>query len=219
MDDDFRTLDRGTVYIDQGGIVAVQDAAQPPPAGFEATSRRRCRGDDLSRAHRAPQPPRLQRAAACGTCRGSSPTAGNGAARRVPASRDRTDESPRADRGRHAVARPLCRVQVPRRRRDDEPGHRALQQCRRPALLPRHRPQRRADRRARPAGSGDADCGRGREEPRAFPGAPQEADVPAAAPERRRRPDGAEALPRAAAARAANGRSPRRSPASTAPGC
>jgi cytosine/adenosine deaminase-related metal-dependent hydrolase len=37
MDDTFRTLDRGTVYINQGGIVAVQDAAQPPPAGFEGT--------------------------------------------------------------------------------------------------------------------------------------------------------------------------------------
>jgi 5-methylthioadenosine/S-adenosylhomocysteine deaminase len=38
MDDTFRTLDRGTVYIDLGGIVAVQNAAQPPPAGFETTS-------------------------------------------------------------------------------------------------------------------------------------------------------------------------------------
>jgi cytosine/adenosine deaminase-related metal-dependent hydrolase len=37
MDDTFRTLGRGTVYIDQGGIVALQDAAQPPPAGFENT--------------------------------------------------------------------------------------------------------------------------------------------------------------------------------------
>ena len=37
MDDTFSTLRRGTVYIDQGGIVAVHDAAQPPPAGFEAT--------------------------------------------------------------------------------------------------------------------------------------------------------------------------------------
>ncbi len=37
MDDTFRTLDRGTVYIELGGIVAVQDAAQPAPAGFENT--------------------------------------------------------------------------------------------------------------------------------------------------------------------------------------
>ena len=35
MDDTFRTLDRGTVYIELGGIVAVQDAARPAPAGFE----------------------------------------------------------------------------------------------------------------------------------------------------------------------------------------
>jgi 5-methylthioadenosine/S-adenosylhomocysteine deaminase len=38
MDDTFRTLDRGTVYLDLGGIVAVQDAAQSPPVGFEGTS-------------------------------------------------------------------------------------------------------------------------------------------------------------------------------------
>jgi hypothetical protein len=31
------TRGRGTVYIDQGGIVAVHDAAQPPPEGFEDT--------------------------------------------------------------------------------------------------------------------------------------------------------------------------------------
>jgi cytosine/adenosine deaminase-related metal-dependent hydrolase len=37
MDETFSTRSRGTVYIDQGGIVAVHDAAQPPPAGFEAT--------------------------------------------------------------------------------------------------------------------------------------------------------------------------------------
>ncbi len=37
MDDAFRTLDRGTIYVEHGGIVAVQDAAQAPPAGFEAT--------------------------------------------------------------------------------------------------------------------------------------------------------------------------------------
>jgi cytosine/adenosine deaminase-related metal-dependent hydrolase len=37
MDDTFRTLARGTVYVDHGGIVAVHEAAQPPPAGFEAT--------------------------------------------------------------------------------------------------------------------------------------------------------------------------------------
>ena len=37
MDDTFSTLRRGTVYIDQGGIVAVHDAAQPPPTGFETT--------------------------------------------------------------------------------------------------------------------------------------------------------------------------------------
>jgi 5-methylthioadenosine/S-adenosylhomocysteine deaminase len=37
MDETFSTRRRGTVYIDQGGIVAVHDAAQPPPAGFEAT--------------------------------------------------------------------------------------------------------------------------------------------------------------------------------------
>ena len=37
MDDGFRTLDRGTVYIELGGIVAIRDAAQAPPAGFETT--------------------------------------------------------------------------------------------------------------------------------------------------------------------------------------
>ena len=62
MDDTFRTLDRGTVYIDLGGIVAVQDAAQPPPAGFEAHERGRRRRDDLPGPDRAPQPPGLQRA-------------------------------------------------------------------------------------------------------------------------------------------------------------
>ncbi len=44
MDDAFKTLDRGTVYIDLGGIVAVQDAAQAPPAGFEATRATDVRG-------------------------------------------------------------------------------------------------------------------------------------------------------------------------------
>jgi len=44
MDDTFSTLGRGTVYIDQGGIVAVQDAAQLPPVGFEATGRVDVRG-------------------------------------------------------------------------------------------------------------------------------------------------------------------------------
>ena len=37
MDDTFSTMRRGTVYIDRGGIVAVQDAARPAPAGFENT--------------------------------------------------------------------------------------------------------------------------------------------------------------------------------------
>jgi len=38
MDDTFTTMRRGTVYIDQGGIVAVQEATRPAPAGFENTS-------------------------------------------------------------------------------------------------------------------------------------------------------------------------------------
>ncbi|MET0215728.1 MAG: amidohydrolase, partial [Vicinamibacterales bacterium] len=37
MDDTFTTMRRGTVYIDQGGIVAVQEATRPAPAGFENT--------------------------------------------------------------------------------------------------------------------------------------------------------------------------------------
>ena len=39
MDDTFSVLRRGTVYIDQGGIVAVHDATQSPPVGFESTTR------------------------------------------------------------------------------------------------------------------------------------------------------------------------------------
>src|SRR5262245_56921424 len=38
MDDGFSTMRRGTVYVDRGGIVAVQAAAAPPPAGFESTA-------------------------------------------------------------------------------------------------------------------------------------------------------------------------------------
>jgi cytosine/adenosine deaminase-related metal-dependent hydrolase len=37
MDDTFSTIRRGTVYVDQGGVVAVQEASRPVPAGFEAT--------------------------------------------------------------------------------------------------------------------------------------------------------------------------------------
>jgi 5-methylthioadenosine/S-adenosylhomocysteine deaminase len=37
MDGAFRTLDRGTVYVDAGRIVAVQDAGLDAPAGFETT--------------------------------------------------------------------------------------------------------------------------------------------------------------------------------------
>ena len=36
MDAEFKVIPSGIVYIDQGVIVAVQDAAAPPPAGFEA---------------------------------------------------------------------------------------------------------------------------------------------------------------------------------------
>jgi 5-methylthioadenosine/S-adenosylhomocysteine deaminase len=36
MDKPFTVLDRGTIYIDAGKIVAVQEAAAPPPGGFEA---------------------------------------------------------------------------------------------------------------------------------------------------------------------------------------
>ena len=39
MDDTFSVLRRGTVYIDQGGIVAVHDGTQSPPVGFESTTR------------------------------------------------------------------------------------------------------------------------------------------------------------------------------------
>jgi cytosine/adenosine deaminase-related metal-dependent hydrolase len=38
MDDDFRVVKRGRVYIDQGCVVAVQEATQPAPAGFAATT-------------------------------------------------------------------------------------------------------------------------------------------------------------------------------------
>ena len=37
MDDAFTRIRRGTVYIDLGGIVAVQDADRAAPAGFETT--------------------------------------------------------------------------------------------------------------------------------------------------------------------------------------
>ena len=39
MDDTFSVLRRGTVYVEQGGIVAVHDATQSPPVGFESTTR------------------------------------------------------------------------------------------------------------------------------------------------------------------------------------
>jgi cytosine/adenosine deaminase-related metal-dependent hydrolase len=38
MDDDFRVVADGVVYVDKGSVVAVRTRAQPPPAGFEATS-------------------------------------------------------------------------------------------------------------------------------------------------------------------------------------
>jgi cytosine/adenosine deaminase-related metal-dependent hydrolase len=38
MDQDFTVLPRGTVYIDKGSILAVQDSAAPAPPGFEAIS-------------------------------------------------------------------------------------------------------------------------------------------------------------------------------------
>ena len=37
MNSQFKVLARGVVYVDRGVIVAVQDAAAPPPAGFEGT--------------------------------------------------------------------------------------------------------------------------------------------------------------------------------------
>ena len=37
MNSQFKVLARGAVYMDRGGIVAVKDAAAPPPAGFEGT--------------------------------------------------------------------------------------------------------------------------------------------------------------------------------------
>src|SRR5215510_15795881 len=36
MDENFTVLARGVVYIDKASIVAVQDAAAPPPPGFES---------------------------------------------------------------------------------------------------------------------------------------------------------------------------------------
>jgi cytosine/adenosine deaminase-related metal-dependent hydrolase len=44
MDDAFTVKTDAVVYIDRGGIVAVQDRAQPPPAGFEGVKRVSSRG-------------------------------------------------------------------------------------------------------------------------------------------------------------------------------
>ena len=71
------------VYIDKGGIVAVQDRAQPAPAGFDATRRWSRPTARSSRADRAAQPPQLQRAAPLAPCRSASTTAASGAITRT----------------------------------------------------------------------------------------------------------------------------------------
>jgi 5-methylthioadenosine/S-adenosylhomocysteine deaminase len=44
MDDAFSVRPDGIVYIDRGGIVAVQDCAEPPPVGFDDVPRHNTRG-------------------------------------------------------------------------------------------------------------------------------------------------------------------------------
>ena len=200
MDDDFRVVKRGRVYIDQGCIVAVQDATQPPPAGFEATAVVDVGGTIFPGIDRAPQSPRVQRAAAVARAAALHESRAVGRNARVPEAGHGTDESHRAHRDRHAGARSLCRMQVSRRRCDDEPGDRALQQRRSAALLSRRRAERRADGPGRPSRSGHAHCRCRRQESRAIPRAIEEADVPAAALERGRGSDGTTALPRLEAA-------------------
>ena len=108
------------------------------------------------------------------------------------------------ERRRHVAAAaragPLRRVQVPARRRDDEPGRQARQQRRHPALLPRARPQRRADRRqGSPRGSGPHPRRRGQGRGLVPRTAPEGGQLLAAAPQRGRdRPRPCAGLHRAA---------------------
>jgi 5-methylthioadenosine/S-adenosylhomocysteine deaminase len=44
MDDQFNVVDRGTIYVDAGRISAVDDAAAPPPPGFESIDNLEVRG-------------------------------------------------------------------------------------------------------------------------------------------------------------------------------
>ena len=129
MDDAFTVKNDAVVYIDRGAIVAVQDRAQPPPAGFEGVVPVDTGGTHLPGLDRAAQPPQLQRAAAVGAGAEAVP-----APRPVagPPGLPQADQRPDDGRGRvprrpgqGCAARPagaLRRVQVPAGRRHHQPG-------------------------------------------------------------------------------------------------
>ena len=186
--------------------------ARPAGAsGLRGDERPRNGRHDLPRPDRAAQPPELQRAAAVERAEALRPPRPVAESSGLPQAHQRPDDGDRRaeERRRHlaapASADPLRRVQVPAGRSDDEPGREAREQRRDPALLPRARPQRRADRRQGPArGAGPHPRhrrqGRGLV-PRA---APEGGQLPAAAPRRGRdRPGPCAGLHRAAPLRRA----------------
>ncbi len=100
--------------------------------GADPAGRVRGRAPAAHRRHRlpgsdrAPQPPELQlppALAGAAAVREPGPVVGRA---RLPAPDQRADAGDREDALPRARARALRRGQVPRRRRDDEPGHRAL---------------------------------------------------------------------------------------------
>ncbi len=171
MDDDFRVETDGVVYLELGNVVAVRPRAQPAPPGFEATSVLETGGTIFPglielHNHLSYNALPLWNVPKRYDHRGQWP---NHPDYRKLISGPMTviGELKNADGTLAAAARadPLRRVQVPARRGDDEPGREAREQRRHPALLPRARPQRRADRRqgsARGSGPHPRHRGQGR---------------------------------------------------------
>ena len=87
MDDAFTVKPDAIVYIDRGGIVAVQDRARAAAAGFEDVTAGQDRRHALPGIDRAAQPPQLQRPAAVEPgAEAASSTAASGPTTRTTAS-------------------------------------------------------------------------------------------------------------------------------------
>ncbi len=191
MDAESTVVMDGAIWIADADIAAITKQGDPTPDGFDGVDAARHRRDGVPRADRAPQPHRLQRAAAVARPEAVHEPRHLGQLARIPPARDRADEDDRRGDRAASGARPLRRVQGARRRRDHDAGNRAVQRTRRPALLPRDRPQRRTDGRRAAARGRQPHRRRRREGPAGVPHRDREEDVLPAAPERghgRRRP-------------------------------